>query len=106
MDQKETAASPVKQPAAAPIDPTDPGYDVETLREHIRHLERRVRQLSALSPADERAAQHDDLIWRLLLVGRHPDFAICMEAAKALREARAAASPAAAIPKRGDDEDA
>ncbi|WP_309601159.1 hypothetical protein [Burkholderia multivorans] len=50
------AASPISQPAAAPIDPTDPGYDVETLREHIRHLERRVRQLSAPSPADERAA--------------------------------------------------
>ncbi|MDN7703307.1 hypothetical protein QZM15_33010 [Burkholderia sp. AU44665] len=32
---------------------------------------------------------HDDLIGRLLLAGRHPDFSICMEAAKALREARA-----------------
>lgn len=28
-------------------DPTDPGYDVEVLREHVRHLERRVRQLHA-----------------------------------------------------------
>lgn len=30
-------------------DPTDPGYDVEVLREHVRHLERRIRQLH--SPA-------------------------------------------------------
>lgn len=28
-------------------DPTDPGNDVGVLREHIRHLERRVRQLHA-----------------------------------------------------------
>lgn len=27
-------------------DPTDPGHDVEVLREHVRHLERRVRQLA------------------------------------------------------------
>ncbi|WP_369065273.1 rod-binding protein [Burkholderia gladioli] len=34
----------------------------------------------------------DDLIGRLLLAGRHPDFAICMEAATAIQ--RAAVSPA------------
>ena len=28
-------------------DPTDPGNDVDVLREHVRHLERRVRQLHA-----------------------------------------------------------
>lgn len=28
-------------------DPTDPGHDVNVLREHVRHLERRVRQLTA-----------------------------------------------------------
>lgn len=30
-------------------DPTDPGHDVETLRQQVRHLERRVQQLSAKS---------------------------------------------------------
>lgn len=34
------------QPAAS-VDPTDPGHDVEVLREHVRHLERRIRQLHA-----------------------------------------------------------
>src|SRR5438093_1325927 len=33
------------------VDPTDPGHDVEVLREHVRHLERRIRELHA-----ERAA--------------------------------------------------
>ena len=28
-------------------DPTDPGHDVDVLREHVRHLERRVRELHA-----------------------------------------------------------
>ena len=28
-------------------DPTDPGHDVNVLREHVRHLERRVRELHA-----------------------------------------------------------
>lgn len=33
---------------AQPVtDPTDPGYDVAVLREHVRHLERRIRQLHA-----------------------------------------------------------
>lgn len=27
-------------------DPTDPGHDVDVLREHVRHLERRVRELA------------------------------------------------------------
>jgi hypothetical protein len=27
-------------------DPTDPGHDVGVLREHVRHLERRVRELA------------------------------------------------------------
>lgn len=30
----------------ATVDPTDPGHEVEVLREHVRHLERRVRQLA------------------------------------------------------------
>ena len=42
------AAAP-EVPAQA--DPTDPGYDVEVLREHVRHLERRVRQLSQAAPS-------------------------------------------------------
>ncbi|MDN7795880.1 hypothetical protein [Burkholderia vietnamiensis] len=57
-----------------------------------RWLGWQARAASATKPADERAAQHDDLIGRLLLAGRHPDFAICMEAAKALHEARAASA--------------
>lgn len=32
----------------AQADPTDPGYEVEVLREHVRHLERRVRELRRL----------------------------------------------------------
>lgn len=28
------------------IDPTDPGHEVGVLREHVRHLERRVRELA------------------------------------------------------------
>ena len=32
---------------AQQADPTDPGNDVDVLREHVRHLERRVRQLHA-----------------------------------------------------------
>lgn len=41
-------------PANAPIaDPTDPGRDVDTLREHVRHLERRVQQLSSSAPVED-----------------------------------------------------
>lgn len=36
-------------------DPTDPGWDVNVLREHVRHLERRIRDLHR-----ERAA----LVWQ------------------------------------------
>ena len=38
-------------------DPTDPGHDVDVLREHVRHLERRVRELHAqqAEPAHEPA---------------------------------------------------
>lgn len=43
--------------------------------------------------AEGREAVDDDLISRLFLAGRHPDFAICMEAAKAL-QARAALATA------------
>lgn len=35
-------------------DPTDPGQDVEVLREHVRHLERRVRQLSTTASEGNR----------------------------------------------------
>jgi hypothetical protein len=31
------------------VDPTDPGHDVDVLREQVRHLERRVRELHALA---------------------------------------------------------
>ncbi|MFC4275527.1 hypothetical protein [Achromobacter aloeverae] len=39
-------ATPSRATGDGEADPTDPGYDVDVLREHIRHLERRVRQLS------------------------------------------------------------
>ncbi|WP_249194991.1 Lar family restriction alleviation protein [Burkholderia vietnamiensis] len=113
FDTKETAfaawnlraASPANQPAAAPVDAwvaeamrladlhayAGKAEDIAPNREALeRHL--RTRAQPAPSPADERATQHDDLIGRLLLAGRHPDFAICMEAAKALREARDASA--------------
>ena len=32
---------------AQQAEPTDPGHDVDVLREHVRHLERRVRELHA-----------------------------------------------------------
>ena len=48
-------AAPVAQPAC--VDPTDPGHDVTGLREHVRHLERRVRQLS------QPAASAEPLFW-------------------------------------------
>jgi hypothetical protein len=39
------------------VDPTDPGRDVDVLREHIKHLERQVRHLTAqvqpVSPSRE-----------------------------------------------------
>lgn len=41
---------------AQTIDPTDPGFDVSVLREHVKHLERRVRQLST-PPAPSEPAQ-------------------------------------------------
>ena len=37
----------------AQADPTDPGYEVEVLREHVRHLERRVRELHALAQQEQ-----------------------------------------------------
>jgi hypothetical protein len=47
-------------PVDGRADPTDPGYDVSVLREQVRHLERRIRQLAA--GASERAdAEKDSL---------------------------------------------
>jgi hypothetical protein len=48
---KEIRALIAATPASSVADPTDPGHDVETLREHIRHLERRLRQLHAATPS-------------------------------------------------------
>jgi hypothetical protein len=46
------ATPPAAGLVAEPADPTDPGYDVAVLREHVRHLERRVRQLSVAEPPE------------------------------------------------------
>lgn len=40
-------------------DPTDPGNDVDVLREHVRHLERRVRQLHAQQAEPVERAMQD-----------------------------------------------
>ena len=44
---RETGWSRGIEPVVQQKDPTDPGNDVDVLREHVRHLERRVRQLHA-----------------------------------------------------------
>lgn len=82
------AASPVSQPAVAPIGSADEAAE----REYFRRWENELPKLdgeawdrAAPAPAPSPADERDDLIGRLLLAGRHPDFAICMEAAKALR---------------------
>ena len=41
------AALKAQPEPAQEADPTDPGHDIDVLREHVRHLERRVRQLHA-----------------------------------------------------------
>ena len=41
--------------APAQADPTDPGHDVDVLREHVRHLERYIRQLHAAQPTQAEA---------------------------------------------------
>lgn len=42
------------------FDPTDPGFDVDVLREHVRHLERQVRQLSAPQEASKAVPVADE----------------------------------------------
>lgn len=49
LHQAAQECEDVPSPAEA-HDPTDPGRDVEVLREHVRHLERRVRELSQAQP--------------------------------------------------------
>ena len=41
------AVAALRAALAQQADPTDPGNDVDVLREHVRHLERRVRELHA-----------------------------------------------------------
>jgi len=48
---KMTTDRKIMRQALDVLDPTDPGHDVEVLREHVRHLERRVRELSTPQPA-------------------------------------------------------
>ena len=45
--KKRQAITALRAALAQQKDPTDPGRDVDVLREHVRHLERRVRQLHA-----------------------------------------------------------
>ena len=45
---------------AQQADTTDPGHDVDVLREHVRHLERRVRQLHAQQAEPETCTWHQD----------------------------------------------
>ncbi len=48
-------------------DPTDPGHDVEVLREHVRHLERRVRELAppARKPMTYKNQPNNETCWAL-----------------------------------------
>lgn len=62
-------ATRTPEPQAAFCDPTDPGHDVNVLREHVRHLERRVRQLSEPQP-DSRNQEADATVERLMLLIR------------------------------------
>ena len=43
----QAAITALRAALAQQKDPTDPGNDVDVLREHVRHLERRVRELHA-----------------------------------------------------------
>jgi hypothetical protein len=43
----EKALRNLRAALAQQAEPTDPGHDVDVLREHVRHLERRVRELHA-----------------------------------------------------------
>ena len=45
--KKNNAITALRAALTQQKDPTDPGNDVDVLREHVRHLERRVRQLHA-----------------------------------------------------------
>ena len=42
-----SAITALRAALAQQADTTDPGHDVDVLREHVRHLERRVRELHA-----------------------------------------------------------
>ena len=55
--QAYTVMESLRAALAQQDDPTDPGHDVDVLREHVRHLERRVRELHAqqAEPAHEPA---------------------------------------------------
>ena len=45
--EHSAAITALRAALAEPLaDPTDPGHDVDVLREHVRHLERRVRELA------------------------------------------------------------
>lgn len=51
------------------VDPTDPGHDVDVLREHVKHLERQVRQLTAqIQPV---SPSREALIMGLALIALH-----------------------------------
>ena len=55
--ERDELRAALEQPEPEPVaaDPTDPGYDVTVLREQVRHLERRIRQLAQPEPVIDRA---------------------------------------------------
>jgi hypothetical protein len=58
--KKQNAINTLQSVLAQQVaDPTDPGHDVDVLREHVRHLERRVRELHALAQQDQ-----EPVAWR------------------------------------------
>ena len=55
----QAAITALRAALAQQKDPTDPGNDVDVLREHVRHLERRVRELRAQKPEPVERAMQD-----------------------------------------------
>ena len=70
------AMTTLRAALAQQVEPTDPGHDVDVLREHVRHLERRVRELHAqqaepVEPVATLTAQRDALLEALRKIGQY-----------------------------------
>jgi hypothetical protein len=60
--KKQNAINTLQSVLAQQVaDPTDPGHDVDVLREQVRHLECRVRQLHALTQQEQ---DQEPVAWR------------------------------------------